>query len=147
MRKPGVILKRPVGSHGPFKEHAALPTYLSPDEAKGRPAKPRAKVKQPARKIDDKAARRAALAFEKEQRQRDSERRREEAAQAKESERRQKAVANAQAAIEQANREHEKRASKIEAERAALEKRSQEEDARWEKQKQKLEITMRRARG
>lgn len=63
--------------------------------------------------------------------------------------RREKAVAKAQAAIEQANREHETRASKIEAERSALQKRSQEEDARWEKQKQKqkLEIAMRQARG
>jgi hypothetical protein len=40
-----------------------------------------------------------------------------------------------------------KRASTIETERAALEKRSQAEDARWEKQKEKLEIALRRARG
>src|SRR2546423_10340601 len=80
MRKPGVILRRPVGSNGPFKEHAELPTHLSPDEVKGNPAKPRAKLKQPARKIDDKAARKAALAFEKEQRQRESEHQKEEAA-------------------------------------------------------------------
>jgi len=147
MRKPGVILKRPVGSNGPFKEHADLPTHLSRDEAKGRPAKPRAHLKQPAHKIDDKAARNAALAFEKEQRQRESERRKEEAASAKERDRRQKAVANAQAAIEQAKREHDKRASTLEFVRAAIEKRSQAEDARWEKQKQKLETALRRARG
>src|SRR5437762_11543431 len=45
---------------------------------------------QPPRKMDDKAAPRAALAFEREQRQRESERRKEEAATAKGSERRQK---------------------------------------------------------
>src|SRR3954469_23399062 len=28
MRKPGVILRRPIGSNGPFKEHADVPTYL-----------------------------------------------------------------------------------------------------------------------
>ena len=28
MAKPGVMLKRPVGSNGPFKEHAELPTNL-----------------------------------------------------------------------------------------------------------------------
>ena len=148
MRKPGVILRRPVGSNGPFKEHADLPTHLSRDEIKGRPGKQRAKLKKPrSRKIDDKAARQAALAFEREQRQRESERRREEAAQAKERERRQKAVAKVQAAIELTKREHDKRASTVEGERAALEKRSQAEDARWKKQKQKLEITLRRARG
>src|SRR3954447_14303019 len=83
MLKPGVILRRPVGSNGPFKEHADLPTHLS-DEVKGRPEKPRTKLKkQPSPKMDDKAARTAALAFEREQRQRESERRKEEAATAK----------------------------------------------------------------
>src|SRR4051794_5348224 len=42
MRKPGVILRRPVGSNGPFKEHAELPKHLSRDEVNGRPAKTRA---------------------------------------------------------------------------------------------------------
>jgi hypothetical protein len=50
-------------------------------------------------------------------------------------------------AVEEAKRDHDKRASTIETERAALEKRSQAEDARWEKQKEKLEIALRRARG
>jgi colicin import membrane protein len=34
-----------------------------------------------------------------------------------------------------------------ETERAALEKRSEAEEARWQKQKEKLEIALRRARG
>ena len=111
MRKPGVILRRPVGSNGPFKEHADLPTHLSRDDVKGRPGKLRAKLeKQPSRKIDDKTARNAALAFEREQKQRESERRKEEAAAVKGRERREKAVAKAQAAIEKAKAEHEKRA-------------------------------------
>src|SRR5436190_24210113 len=127
MRKPGVILRRPVGSNGPFKEHSDLPTHLPRDEMKERPGKlSPAKKKQPPRKIDDKRARKAALAFEREQRQRESERRNE----AKDRERRQKAVAKAEAAIELAKREHDKRARKIEAERSALDKRSQAEDAR-----------------
>ena len=45
-----------------------------------------------------------------------------------------------------AKREHDARAGAIEAERAALEKRSQAEDARWEKQKKKLQAAERRAR-
>src|SRR5438045_2679485 len=78
MRKPGVILRRPVGSNGPFKEHADLPTHLPRGHVKGRPGKRRAKVKkQPSRKIDDKTAREAALAFQREQKQRESERRKE----------------------------------------------------------------------
>src|SRR5215217_1605956 len=68
MLKPGVILRRPVGSNRRFKEHADLPTHLS-NEVKGRPEKPRTKLKQqPSRKMDDKAARAAALAFERESR-------------------------------------------------------------------------------
>ena len=49
-------------------------------------------------------------------------------------------------ALEQAKREHETQTKKIEYERAALDRRSQAEDARWEKQKEKLEIALRRAR-
>ena len=62
MRKPGVILKRPIGSNGPFKEHADLPTHLPGDEAKGKPGKRPAKLKeQPRRKIDDKDLNRPKL--------------------------------------------------------------------------------------
>jgi colicin import membrane protein len=136
MAKPGVILRRPVGSNGPFTEYAALPTDLSDDEVNGRPKRPRAKPKkQPPRKIDDKAARQAALEYERAERQRKSERRKAEAARAKERQRREQAIAKAQAALEKAETEHDTRTSAIEAERAAVEKRSQAEDARWEKQK------------
>src|SRR3977135_2473995 len=37
MKKPGVVLRRPVGSDGPFSEHAELPTDLG--DSGGRPAK------------------------------------------------------------------------------------------------------------
>ncbi|MDB5516336.1 MAG: cell envelope biosis protein TolA [Tardiphaga sp.] len=147
MAKPGILLRRPVGSNGPFKEHADLPGHLSPNEVRGRPKKSRAKpTKQRSRKIDDKAARQAALAFEKEQRQRENKRRKEEAAFAKERKRREHAVAKAQAAIDEARRDHDERVSAIETERAALEKRSEAEDERWQRQKEKLEAALRRAR-
>lgn len=142
--KPGVILRRPVGSNGPFKEHAHLPTHLPADGVKDRSEQPSAKLKkQTSRKLDDKEARKATLAFEREQSQRDSERRKEEAAQAKQRERRERATAKAQAALEAAKRDHDKKARSIENQRAALEKRSQAEDARWEKLKAKLEIALR----
>src|SRR3954464_6681812 len=90
MRKPGVILKRPIGSNGPFKEHAELPTDLPTGEVrKDRTAKRPAK-REPPRKIDDQAARKAALAFEREQSRRETERRKEEAALAKDRERRER---------------------------------------------------------
>ena len=54
----------------------------------------------------------------------------------------------AQAALGKAEHEHAKRAAAaIEAEVEALEKRSQTEEARWAKEKERLEAALRRARG
>ena len=147
MSRPGVILRRPVGSNGPFREDADLPEDLSRADVKGKPRRQAKPGKRPARKVDDKAARKAALAYEKDQKRRENERRKEEAARAKERERREQAIAKAEAAIEHARQDHDERMSRIDAERAALEKRSQAEDQRWEKQKEKLDIALRRARG
>src|SRR4051794_37604048 len=89
MASPGVVLRRPVGSDGPFTEHAALPTDLGDGDAKSKrkakaksePGKRAAKSarKQP-REIDQQQARKAAAAFEKEERRREAERRKQEAA-------------------------------------------------------------------
>ena len=148
LAKPGVILRRPVGSDGPFKEDAELPSDLSVEKVRGGTKKRRAKPgKRPARTIDDQAARKAALAYAKEQKQREGQRRKEDAARAKERERREQAVAKAEAAMEEAEQVYQQRAGEIDTERAALEKRAQAEDARWTTQKEKLAIALRRARG
>ena len=73
-----VVLRRPVGSDGPFRENAELPSDLAGPGAR-RPGKVHAKPKSkkhPPRKSDDKADRKAALEFER--------RRKEEAAREKE---------------------------------------------------------------
>ncbi len=109
MAKPGVVLRRPVGSDGSFGEHAELPTDLGGDgrptkaarKSKGRKAK-----KPPSRPVDKAAERKAALAYEREQKRRERERAREEAIRQKERERRQQAVDKAQAALDKAEREH-----------------------------------------
>jgi colicin import membrane protein len=145
MATPGVVVRRPVGSSGPFTEHAALPTDLSVDESHG-PKRDRRKLKNLPPCTDQKAARRAALVYERTERQRQIERRKEEAAKAKERQRREEATAKAQAALDKAKREHEAKTDVIEAERAAVEKRSQAEGDRWEKQKEKLERALRQAR-
>jgi colicin import membrane protein len=145
MANPGVVLRRPVGSNGPFTEHANLPD-LPGNEVGGRPKKSRPKSKKsPIPKTDEKAARRAALEYERTERQRESERRKEEAARAKERQRREQATAKAHAALDKAKREHDAKAGTIKAERAAVEKRAQAEDARWEKQKKKLDAALRLA--
>jgi colicin import membrane protein len=145
--KPGVVLRRPVGSDGTFNEDAELPKNLAIEKVKERPARPRAPTREPpAQKLDDKAAREAALALERERKRRDSERRKEEAAREKERKRREQAIANAETALEEAKRDHEAKVDEIKRDRAALDGRSQAEDERWEKQKEKLETALRRAR-
>ncbi|MBK3663633.1 cell envelope biogenesis protein TolA [Bradyrhizobium diazoefficiens] len=157
MAAPGVVLRRPVGSDGPFTEHAELPTDLADDEDKPRArskAKPKPKSKSKKRLaktaarsgIDDQDARKAAAAFAKEEQRRESARRKEEAARAKERARREKAVAAAEAVLEKARRDHEARADAIETERAALDERAAAEEARWDKQRIKLQEALRRAR-
>ena len=145
MAKPGVVLRRPVGSFG---EHAELPTNLGGSGPRKAARKSRgSQAKQPSSRPGDKAAeRKAALAFEKEQKRRERERASEEAAKQKERERRQQAVDKAQASLEKAEQEHAKRVAAIQAEVEALEKRSQTEEARWDKEKERLEAELRRAR-
>ena len=153
MAKPGVVLRRPVGSDGPFTESAELPTDLVEDESrprrktKTRPTKRPAKAaKKPSGKTDDPAARKAAAAFEKEERRREAARAREEAARAKARARRDKAVAAAEGALDEARRAHEAKTEEIEAARAALDARAEAEQARWDKQRSKLQEALRRAR-
>jgi hypothetical protein len=149
MAKPGVVLRRPVGTDRPFSEHAELPIDLGD----GRPAKAARKSKGPkgkkpsSRPVDEAAERKASLAYEREQKRRDVERAREEATRQRERERRQQAVDKAQAALDKAEQEHAKRAAAIQAEIEALEKRSQTEEARWDKEKERLQAALRRARG
>jgi colicin import membrane protein len=108
MSKPGVVLRRPVGSGGPFREHSHLPTHLAADGPRSPPKKSFAKSgkKEVPRTIDDKAVRKAVVAFEKEQRRRDNQRRKEEAARETQRQRRNRAIAKAQAVLEKSEREH-----------------------------------------
>jgi colicin import membrane protein len=98
------------------------------------------------RKIDDKAARKAAKELERARQLREAERRKEEAAQARERERRDRTTEKTQAALDEAQREHEAKAGAIEAERDAIEKRAQAEEARWGTEREKLKAALRRAR-
>src|SRR3954464_3506775 len=71
MAKPGIVLRRAVGSDGSFNEHAEVPT----DPGDGRPTKaarkPKGKAKKPTSRLMDKAAeRKAALDYQREQRRR-----------------------------------------------------------------------------
>jgi hypothetical protein len=147
MSKPGVVLKRPAGSNRRFAEHSDLPSDLGSAEKGSRRESRRAKpASRPLPEISEWDSRKAAAAFEKEQKRRDAERRREEAARERDRERREKATAKAQAALDKAEREHAKWAADIQAELEALEKRARGEEARWEKKRERLQAALRRAR-
>ena len=122
-------------------------TRLGDDRQERRPKKSSAKTKEtPPRATDAKADGKAALAFERGQARRQSERK-EEAAKEKERARRQHAVDKAQQALSKAKPAHEERAAAaIEVERDALDERSGVEDARWERERARLEKNLRRAR-
>src|SRR4051812_8801307 len=99
MAKPGVVLRRAVGSSGGFSEDAELPKALATGEMNRTPGKPAQKspAAEPPRKVDDKTAREAAAAYAREQKRRDRERRKQDAARESERKRRQRAIAKAQA--------------------------------------------------
>jgi hypothetical protein len=150
MAKPGVVLRRPVGSDGSFGEHGRS-AHRSGRRRKTGESDPRKsdgqKAKNPSsRPVDKGTERKAALEYERERKRREREQAREQATRQKERERRQQAVDKAQAALDKAEREHANRAAAIQAEMEALEKRSQAEAALWEKEKERLLAALRRAR-
>jgi colicin import membrane protein len=147
MARPGVVLRRAVGSNASFGDHADLPKDLTTNEANG----PREKrvPKSPAAprpRRDDRATREAAAAYAREQKRLDHERRTQEAAQEAERERRSQAIAKAQAALGEAKRTHDKKTAEIASARNALDRRSEAEEARWDTQRAKLEAALNHAR-
>jgi colicin import membrane protein len=147
MEKPGIVLRRAVGSNGKFSEHAGLPKSL-PIEKPAKPVRPEKPKngKRVSRPGADKAQQDAAAAFEVEQRRREDERRKEEVAREHQRLRREAAVTKAEGALERAREAHEKRAQSIERARAALNKRWEAEQAHWAKDKEKLEAALQKAR-
>jgi hypothetical protein len=149
MAAPGVVLKRPVGSSGAFKEHADLPTDL-PSEGRRKQSVPRAAGRKAAKKAkptgDAAARKKAALAYEKEQARRDRARAKEEAAREKDRVRRQAAVDKAQLALDAARVQHEASAAAIQDQIEALEGKLKAVEARWDEERARLESTLRQAR-
>jgi hypothetical protein len=147
MAKPGVVLKRPVGSDGPFGEQAELPKNLDHDGRQKPARRPSAKAKKSSVPPDKAADRKVAQAYERERQRREREEAREEAARQKERERRQDAIDKAQAALDKAEEEHAKRAEALRAQIEAIEIKVQAEDANWDKEAKRLKAALQRARG
>jgi hypothetical protein len=140
MAKPGVVLRRAVGSKDTFKENAELPRDFSVATIKQAATKAKPTAKEPrALQLDAKATAAAARAYEREEKRREQERERELAAREKQRKQREQTIAKAEAAFEEAKRVHETRIEEIEDARSALDRKLQAEEARWEKQKANLE--------
>jgi len=149
MAAPGIVLKRPVGSGGSFKENAQLPTDITGERRSGTRASKKAggkPTRQPKQPTDPAADRKAASAYAKEEERRRRERDREEAVRQKNRERRQRAIDKAQAALDAAREKHDTKAAEIRTEIEALEERLRNEDANWEKERARLDDLLRRAR-
>jgi hypothetical protein len=146
LAKPGVVLKRPVGTNQPFAENAHLPTNLeikggvAPVKPRGQPGKPRVGP------VADKKGRKAALAYEKEEKRRERGRRKEKTELDKRREKRERATASAQAALDNAEKVHEAKIAITEKERAQIDKRAQAENDRWTKLRVRLQDALRKAR-
>lgn len=155
MEKPGVVLRRAVGTKGAFSENPELPESLpaiTPARAPKAKAKPKPK---PAKKTNrgqsaevvslaDRRAAKAAAAYEAQEASRERARQKEDAARQKEKERREEAVGKAEAVLEKARRRHDAKIERFNQARAALDRRTEEEDARWAKEKKKLEGAVRK---
>jgi hypothetical protein len=148
MKKPGVVLKRPVGSDGPFGENAELPKNLGQNaRRKSAPPKPPVrKAKKSSAEPDKAADRKAAEAYEHERHRRERAEAKEEAARQKEREWKQQACDKAQAVLDKAEEEHATRADALRAELEAIEKKVRAEEAEWDQEEKRLKAVLRRAR-
>lgn len=155
MARPGVVLRRPVGTKGEFTERSELPKDLWKLEApKAEPVRPKAKA--PAKRRtkakpvkDDKKDRAAILSFEKAKQRRDAERAKEQAEadtkREKEQARMERDLAKAEDVLDRAKAHHEAIASAIAKERDKLDRRAEAEESRWKKERARLEVACERA--
>jgi hypothetical protein len=146
MAKPGVVLKRPVGSDGPFGEQAELPKNLGQDGRKKPTRKPSSKAKKSSVQPDKAADRKAAQAYDRERQRREREEAKEETARQKKRARRQEAIDKAQAALNAAEEKHTQRATALRTEIEAIETKLKAEDADWDEEERRLKAALRRVR-
>ena len=147
MKQPGVVLKRPIGTTGPFKEHAELPKSLSAEPTvKKKAVKPSKSKSSSTKKINAASLRKAAEAYEHEKKRRERQRQQEDAAQAKAAKQRKLATAKAEAAFEQSASKHQERLAKLEGEQATISDKIKTEESNWNNEKDKLQAAIEKAK-
>ena len=148
MAKPGIVLRRPVGTAEPFRQGAELPRGFSiPEIGKLPKSAPKSKT-APTPKAGQKRAeqepadRTAVISFQKEKARRERERALEEANQARKHKKRQLAVAMAQSRLDEARALHERSLAKLQREQQKLNSRIKWEQDRWTALREKLESAL-----
>lgn len=140
MEKPGVALRRQVGTREPFTENAELRAEASAVPAKRVTQKEgRSRRRTGATPSRDIAAdREAARAFKREELRRKRQNRKEKAHRQRETERRSQAIEAARDSLAEAERKHDTTLKEIRRVQAVLEKRHAREEARWKDEKRRL---------
>ena len=142
--KPGIVLRRAVGTSGEFTENAELPKVLpnirpsAVTEAKRQPKLSRRLASKKSAERD----RASVISFEKAKRKREEQEAREETKRAEEGDARRRAIEKAELALEDAREAHEKILKEIEDERAKLDRRAEKEENRWKAQQERLEVAI-----
>lgn len=154
--RPGIVLRRPVGTDGPFTETAEIAE--APLVGTGR-RRVRERARKKAAASPGKPGRSggadrrgrpppevAAGNPERQGKRRFAKEKREEQARAREEERRERAVAAAEAAFRDAEAAHRHRVEALDRERASLDRKASAEERGWAREKERLRETLRRAR-
>jgi len=144
--KPGVVLRRPVGSRENFTEKAALPT--APDAGQQAPQDrvqgPRASEKAGTKSAEK--AERSAAALEKKRKREALDRARAEGEREREKRRRERVIAKANAVFERARSRHESAMNSIGQRREELDQEEADEDERWEREQQAHDASLNEAK-
>ena len=137
MAAPGVVLRRPVGSHGKFTEKAALPKALEGVQRAPQGRAQRADTsKQADMKSDEKAKRNAAAALERERKSEALDRAKAEARSERAKKQRERMIAKANTAFARARSRHESITNSIRQRREELDKEEANESQKWEREQQ-----------
>jgi len=137
---PGVVLRRPVGSHEEFTEKAVLPRATQ-DRAEGADGSQQADTKS-----DDKAKRNAAAAVERERKRGALDRAKAEAERERAKKQRERMIAKANAALERARSRHEDAMNSIRQRREELDKDEAREEERWQREQQAHDDALKEAK-
>jgi hypothetical protein len=146
--RPGIVLKRAVGTKGEYTENAELPKDL-PADTPSRPERPTPKKAQkltPAVKPSEAADRAAIVSFEREKLRLARDRARQAEAEQRRHQERRRKTGKAEAALETARQRHAAASGEIEREQEKLERRADAEEQRWRKERETLAAAIRKAK-